>query len=249
MTKLCDIIEKRSGDRYWYENGNTPGSFTPEQLEEIRKSTMAKILCDNGDNLRSVQPRAFILKDPFLWATFRLNFIPLKTCRHFASKRFYSRNELTECSAFLNGAMDLTLWKERKNGSQVNNFGWCPTSEFVRFTIHFLSTRLFIVVWSVVACLGLSTDINVSQGPHHQDYQQIVHIFSRIFSMYIHRCKNNYKKRRKLCVNKCANLHRMTEYHFFYSFLIPQSVWWPITWNCKGRTIFMNLVRGSPKFW
>ena len=54
------------GDRYWYENGNTPGSFTIEQLEEIRKCTMAKLLCDNGDRLRSVQPRAFILKDPFL---------------------------------------------------------------------------------------------------------------------------------------------------------------------------------------
>ncbi|XP_043268083.1 peroxidase-like [Venturia canescens] len=88
----------RLGDRYWYENANSPGSFTAEQLEEIRKSTMAKVLCDNGDSLRSMQPRAFILKDPFL-------------------------NELSECATYLNGAMDLTLWKERTNGSQVNSFG------------------------------------------------------------------------------------------------------------------------------
>lgn len=55
-----------TGDRYWYENGNAPGSFTIKQLEEIRKSTMAQILCRNGDRLQWMQPRAFILKDPFL---------------------------------------------------------------------------------------------------------------------------------------------------------------------------------------
>lgn len=54
------------GDRYWYENEHTPGSFLPRQLEEIKKTTMARILCDNGDRLKRVQPRAFILKDPFL---------------------------------------------------------------------------------------------------------------------------------------------------------------------------------------
>lgn len=55
-----------SGDRYWYENGKTPGAFTQEQLQEIRKTTMARILCDNGDRLKRMQPRAFILKDEFL---------------------------------------------------------------------------------------------------------------------------------------------------------------------------------------
>ncbi|XP_058801088.1 peroxidasin-like [Phymastichus coffea] len=56
----------RVGDRYWYENGKSPGPFTPEQLKEIRKTTMARILCDNGDRLKQVQPRAFLLKDRFL---------------------------------------------------------------------------------------------------------------------------------------------------------------------------------------
>ncbi|XP_028982628.1 peroxidasin homolog [Diachasma alloeum] len=56
----------RLGDRYWYENGKTPGAFAVGQLSEIRKSSMAKILCDNGDRLKKVQPRAFLLKDPFL---------------------------------------------------------------------------------------------------------------------------------------------------------------------------------------
>ncbi|XP_071625801.1 probable oxidoreductase PXDNL isoform X2 [Temnothorax longispinosus] len=78
----------RLGDRYWYENGNTPGSFTIRQLEEIRKSTMAQILCRNGDRLQWMQPRAFILKDPFL-------------------------NDMTNCTTHTRGAMDFAAWKER----------------------------------------------------------------------------------------------------------------------------------------
>lgn len=54
------------GDRYWYENANSPGSFALNQLEEIRKVTMAQILCYNGDRLNWMQPRAFLLKDRFL---------------------------------------------------------------------------------------------------------------------------------------------------------------------------------------
>lgn len=54
------------GDKYWYENANQPGSFTLQQLNEIRKSTISKILCDNGDKLNQIQPKAFLLEDPFL---------------------------------------------------------------------------------------------------------------------------------------------------------------------------------------
>ena len=45
---------------------NTPGSFTLNQLEEIRKITMTQILCYNGERLHWVQPKAFLLKDRFL---------------------------------------------------------------------------------------------------------------------------------------------------------------------------------------
>ncbi|XP_046486712.1 peroxidase isoform X1 [Neodiprion pinetum] len=82
----------RFGDRYWYENGNTPGAFTLEQLEEIRKSSMAMLLCNNGDHLEQVQPRSFILSDPFL-------------------------NPVSNCSRLTN--LDLTPWKERLTGNDL----------------------------------------------------------------------------------------------------------------------------------
>jgi len=46
----------REGDRFYYEN---PGVFTPEQLIEIKKIRLSKIVCDNADNITEVQRNAF----------------------------------------------------------------------------------------------------------------------------------------------------------------------------------------------
>ncbi|XP_059614078.1 chorion peroxidase [Phlebotomus argentipes] len=55
----------RRGDRYFYEHnsGINPGAFTARQLAEVKKSSMARLLCDNADGilLRAHQPRAFLL--------------------------------------------------------------------------------------------------------------------------------------------------------------------------------------------
>lgn len=50
---LDQFIRLKYGDRFWYEN---PQSFTPAQLDEIRKTSLAKVICDNADNLETVQP-------------------------------------------------------------------------------------------------------------------------------------------------------------------------------------------------
>lgn len=42
--------------RFWYEN---PGVFTPSQLSEIKQTTLSRVLCDNGDDIRQVQKDAF----------------------------------------------------------------------------------------------------------------------------------------------------------------------------------------------
>lgn len=61
-TFLCILTEQfyrtRVGDRFWFENSGQLG-FTPEQLREIRKASISRILCDNSHNLRFMQPRGF----------------------------------------------------------------------------------------------------------------------------------------------------------------------------------------------
>lgn len=63
-TFLCILTEQfyrtRVGDRHFFEHGDTESSFTREQLNEIRKSSMARLFCDNGNNIEQIQPRAFL---------------------------------------------------------------------------------------------------------------------------------------------------------------------------------------------
>jgi len=64
-TILCilnnQFIRTRVSDRYWFESGDPLVAFTRQQLKEIRKSSFARILCDNSNNITTVQPAAFFI--------------------------------------------------------------------------------------------------------------------------------------------------------------------------------------------
>uniref|UniRef100_A0A7N8WQH5 Peroxidasin n=1 Tax=Mastacembelus armatus TaxID=205130 RepID=A0A7N8WQH5_9TELE len=46
----------RDGDRFWYEN---PGVFTAAQLTQLKQASLARVLCDNGDNITRIQQDVF----------------------------------------------------------------------------------------------------------------------------------------------------------------------------------------------
>ena len=71
----------RDGDRFWYEN---PSTFTAKQLAEIKKTSLARVMCENLHGIVSVQ------KDVFMAATGNIRRI--------------------ECSGI--SYMDLSLWKD-----------------------------------------------------------------------------------------------------------------------------------------
>ena len=54
----------RRGDRYFYEHNSkiNPGHFTPQQLREIKKVSLARLICDNSDHLAltTQSPNAFV---------------------------------------------------------------------------------------------------------------------------------------------------------------------------------------------
>uniref|UniRef100_A0A8C4RTY0 Peroxidasin like n=1 Tax=Erpetoichthys calabaricus TaxID=27687 RepID=A0A8C4RTY0_ERPCA len=60
-TLMCLFIIQfqrlRDGDRFWYEN---PGVFSPAQLTQLKQASLARVLCDNGDNIKQVQPDVFL---------------------------------------------------------------------------------------------------------------------------------------------------------------------------------------------
>uniref|UniRef100_A0AAV2JCT5 Peroxidase n=1 Tax=Knipowitschia caucasica TaxID=637954 RepID=A0AAV2JCT5_KNICA len=59
-TLMCLLVTQfkhvRDGDRFWYEN---PGVFSPAQLTQLKQASLARVLCDNGDNITRVQQDVF----------------------------------------------------------------------------------------------------------------------------------------------------------------------------------------------
>ncbi|CAH2106937.1 unnamed protein product [Euphydryas editha] len=65
VTAYCLMVEQLHrlmvSDRHWYERPNRPNAFTLEQLLEVRKASVAEILCAVGDTVTEIQPHAFYL--------------------------------------------------------------------------------------------------------------------------------------------------------------------------------------------
>uniref|UniRef100_H2ZDY5 Cell adhesion molecule-related/down-regulated by oncogenes n=1 Tax=Ciona savignyi TaxID=51511 RepID=H2ZDY5_CIOSA len=63
-TLACILGEQfkrtRDGDRFWYEN---PGIFSPTQLNSLKQASLARVICDNTDSIKSV-PRDVFLNQP-----------------------------------------------------------------------------------------------------------------------------------------------------------------------------------------
>lgn len=55
----------RNSDRFWYENDIPPSSLTLEQLQAIRRTSLAGLMCSAGE-VKQSQPKAFIREDPYL---------------------------------------------------------------------------------------------------------------------------------------------------------------------------------------
>ncbi|XP_045467733.1 peroxidase isoform X2 [Harmonia axyridis] len=95
-TFLCILTEQfyrsRVGDRFWFENGNRETGFTLDQLNEIRKSSIARLLCDNSKDVKSMQPRAF--------------------------ERISHSNAVVPCESL--PSVDLSLWKDT-NGPRFSS--------------------------------------------------------------------------------------------------------------------------------
>ncbi|XP_074603840.1 uncharacterized protein LOC141857262 [Brevipalpus obovatus] len=76
----------RRGDRYWYENDLPPSAFSREQLNEIRKATLASVVCNNNKDMDFVQPSSMVLSDAYLNAFQYCTNIPDTDLRKWKSR-------------------------------------------------------------------------------------------------------------------------------------------------------------------
>jgi peroxidase len=61
---LADQFSRlRRCDRFWFENNDPFVRFTPAQLAEIRKMTLAKIVCENSDSITHIQKEVMDVAD------------------------------------------------------------------------------------------------------------------------------------------------------------------------------------------
>lgn len=82
-----------------YENGGFESSFTPAQLQQIRKVTLAQVLCQTMENVDTLQPFVFLSSAEF-------------------------GNERVPCDSFLFNNFDLSPWTEREFDfdNSINDF-------------------------------------------------------------------------------------------------------------------------------
>lgn len=80
----------RRGDRFWYENPESESSFTAGQLQQIRRATLAQVLCKTMDAVETIQPFVFLATDAL-------------------------KNRRVSCDDPAIGQLDLEFWAERSS--------------------------------------------------------------------------------------------------------------------------------------
>ncbi|XP_030764452.1 uncharacterized protein LOC115888753 [Sitophilus oryzae] len=105
MSKQFILLKK--SDRFWYENDLPPSSLTTSQLKEIKKITLAALLCVNTKGLDKIQPKAFVAEDTYLNARIACDQHPLPQLAEWAEM-----NPMTDISEEL--LMDALSKAEQK---------------------------------------------------------------------------------------------------------------------------------------
>ncbi|XP_037896424.1 peroxidase [Glossina fuscipes] len=81
------FLKTRKADRFFFEHDNSFGGFNQGQLAEIRKVTLAGLICKNGDNISYIQTNVYV-----------------------SSSR---RNKMVSCQTIIQQELNLNLWKDQ----------------------------------------------------------------------------------------------------------------------------------------
>lgn len=87
------FVQIRRGDRFWYENYFAPSAFTEDQLNQIRGTTLSRLVCDQT-KVDQLQPLVFM--KPNLW-----------------------ENSPLKCDSNVFPKMDITAWRDHEAQLQL----------------------------------------------------------------------------------------------------------------------------------
>ena len=87
------FAKTKNGDRFWYENFFAQSSFTDEQLIQVRKTSMARLICDLTKP-EKVQLNSFLLPDNY-------------------------DNNPVDCQSSVFPPMDMSAWKDLDNNLKL----------------------------------------------------------------------------------------------------------------------------------
>ncbi|XP_069697432.1 uncharacterized protein [Periplaneta americana] len=123
------FISVRNSDRFWYENDIPPSSFTREQLEELRKVTLAGLLCNNVPGLEEVQSQAFVQEDPYLNVRIACSLQPTLNLTVWLEKDMTARiSDEMVAQAVEKAEADVQLRRQREKQLWAKNGGADPKS-------------------------------------------------------------------------------------------------------------------------
>lgn len=96
----------RRCDRFWYETSDPLVRFTEDQLTEIRKVQLSKVICTNGDNIERIQKHAMDTPDAFL--------NPRLPCRSLIDMNLEKWREIQNACPSTDGRRPLVLGRHRR---------------------------------------------------------------------------------------------------------------------------------------
>ncbi|XP_076759483.1 uncharacterized protein LOC143428473 isoform X2 [Xylocopa sonorina] len=100
------FVRLQRGDRFWYELPGQSYSFTEDQLSELRKSSLARLICDCSDGVTQVQPEVMRAIGPEN---------PMMSCEDIPGPSFEAWREDSPATPVLEAPFMPVNWTALKN--------------------------------------------------------------------------------------------------------------------------------------
>ncbi|XP_076240538.1 uncharacterized protein LOC143183047 [Calliopsis andreniformis] len=100
------FVRLQKGDRFWYEIPGKPHSFTADQLQELRKTSLARIICDCSDGVTQTQAQVMRAIGPNN---------PMMSCEDISEPSFEAWRENKTAMPLLKAAFTPVNWADFKS--------------------------------------------------------------------------------------------------------------------------------------